>query len=102
MGEVVQMKSKPPRHVPGEPRRVRPPAGQLLTLAAVGSDWRPSCSVAALNVFSIVWATPAGDCWAPLHDFAPADQQRVLNLMRRHDEFNDPDRLPPDPPRRLN
>jgi hypothetical protein len=100
MGEVVHMKSKSTRHVPGEPRRVRPSAGQLLTLAAVRSDWRPSCSVAALNVFSIVWSTPAGDCWAPLHDFAMADQQRALSACRRHDELNDPERLP-SPPRRF-
>ena len=96
------MKSNPSRYQPGEPRRVRPPAGQQLTLAAVVGDWRPSCSVTALNVFSIVWSTPAGECWAPLHDFAPADQQRALSACRRLDELNDPDRLPPAPPRRLN
>ena len=99
MGEVVRMKSKPPRHVLGEPRRVRPLEGQQLSLSAVGRDWRPSCSVAALNMFSIVWSTPAGECWAALHDLAPADQQRVLDACRCYDERHDPERLPP-PPRR--
>ena len=102
MGEVIPMTSNSHPRLPGEPRRVRPRPGRLLTRDAVSDDWWPSCCAGFLQMFSIVWSTPAGECWAPLHDFTPADQQRFLDTFRRYDELHAPDRLSPPPPRRLN
>ena len=102
MGEVVPMKPNAPMRQPGEPRRVRAPAGRLLTQAIVSTDWWPSSCAGCMQMFSIVWSTPAGQCWAALHDFAPADQQRFLDAFRRYDEIYASDRLPPISPWRLN
>ncbi len=102
MGEVIPMKPNSTHRLPGEPRRVRPQPGRLLTRAVVSDDWWPSSCAGFLQMFSIVWSTPVGECWAPLHDFAPADQQRFLDAFRRYDELYAPYRLPPLSSQRLN
>lgn len=63
-------------------RRFRPRAGQLLTLANIRGSWRPSGTVAGSGMFAVVWSTWAGTYWAALHDFAPADQLRLIEACR--------------------
>ena len=67
------------------PRRCRPRAGALLTLANVRGPWRPSGAVAGAGVFGVVWTTFTGSWWAPLHDFAPPDQLRLIEACRQLD-----------------
>ena len=69
-------------HDPAAPRRFLPLRGQLLTLANVRGPWRPSGAVSGAGVFAVVWSTRAGDFWAPLHDFMPADQLRLVEACR--------------------
>ncbi len=68
------------------PRRFVPARGGALTLGDVRGPWRASGAVAACGVFAIVWSTRRGDCWAPLHDFAPADQLRLIEQCRWLDQ----------------
>jgi hypothetical protein len=100
MAEVLRIRPWQVQRVPGEPLRVRPAPGRRLTLADVRGEWRMTCTVAACGIFAIAWPSPAGECWAPLHDFALVDQMRMLDICRRHADLNDPERLPL-PPRRL-
>lgn len=69
------------------PRRFFPPHGQTLTLANVRGPWRASAAVGCLGVFSVVWSTRKGDFWAPLHDFAPTDQLRLIEQCRWLDRY---------------
>lgn len=66
-------------------RRFWPIAGRPLTLANIRGPWRPSGSVAACGMFAVVWSTCSGHWWAPLHDFAPADQLRLVDACRHLD-----------------
>lgn len=68
------------------PRRFRPRSGHLLTLANIRGPWRPSGSVGGAGMFAVAWSTCAGEFWAPLHDFAPADQLRLIEMCRRLDD----------------
>jgi hypothetical protein len=68
-----------------EMRRFVPSRGQALTMGNIRGPWRPSGAVAGAGVFAVVWSTYAGDFWAPLHDFAPADQLRLIEACRRLD-----------------
>lgn len=70
----------------GPPRRFVPLRGQYLTTGNIRGAWRPSGTVAASGVFAVVWETRSGTFWAPLHDFAPADQLRLIEASRRLDE----------------
>ena len=63
-------------------RRFVPHRGQHLTIENVRGPWRPSGAVAGAGVFAVVWSTRRGDFWAPLHDFAPADQLRLIDACR--------------------
>lgn len=74
--------SRPPFTDSG-PRRFYPRAGRRLTTANIRGAWRPSGAVAASGVFAVVWATRQGAWWAPLHDFEPADQLRLIDDCRR-------------------
>ena len=67
-------------------RRFAAPRGMLLTLEHVRGPWRPSGAVAGAGVFAVVWSTRRGDFWAPLHDFAPADQLRLIEACRWLDQ----------------
>ena len=67
------------------PRRFVPLRGQALTMANIRGAWRPSGSVAACGMFAIVWSVAGGEFWAPLHDFAPADQRRLIDACRHKD-----------------
>jgi len=67
-------------------RRFLPHRGQKLTMNNVRGPWRPSGTVAGVGVFAVVWATPRGLWWAALHDFAPADQLRLIEACRWLDE----------------
>ncbi len=69
----------------GPPRRFSPVRGRLLTLANIRGPWRPSGAVTACGVFAVVWSTRAGDFWAALHDFTPADQLRLIESCRWSD-----------------
>lgn len=70
---------------PSSLRRFRPRAGRLLTMANIRGPWRPSGTVAGVGTFAVIWSTWAGDFWAPLHDFAPADQLRLIEAGRSLD-----------------
>lgn len=67
-------------------RRFLPHRGQKLTMANVRGPWRPSGTVAGAGVFAVVWSTRLGDYWAALHDFAPADQLRLIEACRWLDD----------------
>ena len=78
-------RARPVSPRPGErlpPRRFVPRYGQLLTMENIRGDWRPSGAVAGAGVFAVVWSTRSGDWWAPLHDFTPADQLRLVEACR--------------------
>lgn len=64
------------------PRRFLTLRGQQLTLDNVRGPWRPSGAAGGAGVFAVVWSTRGGDWWAPLHDFAPADQLRLIEACR--------------------
>lgn len=66
-------------------RRFRPARGCLLTLSVIRGPWRPSGAVGGAGVFAVVWETWSGSFWAALHDFAPADQLRLVESCRRLD-----------------
>ena len=68
------------------PRRFTSPHGAALTMEHVCGPWRPSGAVAACGMFAVVWSTRTGDFWAPLHDFAPADQLRLIQACRWADQ----------------
>lgn len=68
-----------------EPRRFWPQSGRKLTLDVVRGPWRPSGTVAGAGVFAVVWSTRRGDFWAAVHDFEPADQLRLIDMVRRLD-----------------
>ena len=63
-------------------RRFVPLRGQRLTVDNIKGPWRPSGSVEACGMFAVVWATRLGEFWAPLHDFTPADQLRLIDACR--------------------
>lgn len=65
--------------------RFYPPRSQLLTLSNIRGPWRPSGTVDACGMFAVVWSTWAGDFWAPLHDFMPADQLRLIEACKQLD-----------------
>jgi hypothetical protein len=67
------------------PRRFWPNAGTRLTIANIRGPWRPSGAVAACGVFAVVWSTGYSQLWAPLHDFEPIDQLRLIEMCRRLD-----------------
>lgn len=69
------------------PRRFYPARGQSLSLSNIHGPWLPTGSVACCGVFAIVWSTRKGDFWAPLHDFAPADQLHLIEQCRWIDHF---------------
>ena len=76
---LLPTRSKPP--VRFHPRR-----GEQLTLDNVRGPWRPSGTVDACGVFAVVWSARSGDFWAPLHDFAPPDQLRLIEACRWLDQ----------------
>ena len=67
-------------------RRFFPTRGGLLTLTQIRGPWRPSGAVAGIGVFSVVWSTHSGEFWAPLHDFEPVDQLRLIDACRHLDQ----------------
>lgn len=67
-------------------RRFFPARGGLLTLEQIRGPWRPSGTVAAAGVFCVLWSTRSGDFWAPLHDFEPASQLRLIEACRHLDQ----------------
>jgi hypothetical protein len=69
------------------PRRLLPPRGRSLTLANIRGPWRPSGAVDGCGVFAVLWSTASGQFWAPLHDFAPADQLRLIEDCRQLDRI---------------
>lgn len=75
------------RAYPQPPRRFFPLRGQLLTVANIRGPWRPSGTVAGTCGFAVVWSTRAGTFWAPLHDFAPAEQLRLVEDCRHLDRI---------------
>lgn len=74
-------------HTNQGPRRFMPPRGRKLTVANVRGPWRASGCVGPLAVFSVVWSTRQGDWWAPLHDFDPASQLRLIEQCRWQDRY---------------
>lgn len=67
-------------------RRFFPAPGRQLNLENIRGPWRPSGTVAGAGVFAVVWTTRVGDYWAPLHDFDPATQLRLIEACRLHDQ----------------
>jgi hypothetical protein len=75
------------RATPERPlRRFRPARGAALTMDAIRGPWRPTSAVACAGVFAVRWETRAATFWAPLHDFAPADQLRLIEACRWADQ----------------
>jgi hypothetical protein len=74
------------------PRRFVPVRGRRLTLDAIRGPWRPSGTVASAGVFAVVWEVRSGSFWAPLHDFEPSDQLRLIESCRSFDveQFGSP------------
>ncbi len=68
-------------------RRFHPRHGQPLELHNIRGPWRPSASVDACGMFAVVWTTPSGDWWAPLHDFSPAAQLHLIEECRGLDHI---------------
>lgn len=79
---MIGRHSPPPREV----RRFHPLRGQPLTMANIRGPWRPSGAANACGMFAVVWSTWGGEFWAPLHDFAPADQLRLIEACRHVDD----------------
>jgi hypothetical protein len=67
------------------PRRFWPSRGVPLTLDNIRGPWRPSGAVCGACVFAVVWSTRSGDWWAPLHDFCPETQLRLVESCRWQD-----------------
>ena len=67
-------------------RRFVPSLGHQLTVDSIRGPWRPSGAVAGAGVFAVVWTTRKGDFWAPLHDFSPTDQLRLIEACRVMDQ----------------
>jgi hypothetical protein len=67
-------------------RRFWPERGTQLTLDVIRGPWRPTGAVAGVGVFAVRWETRAVSFWAPLHDFAPADQLRLIEACRWVDQ----------------
>lgn len=63
-------------------RRFLPLRGHRLTVDQIRGPWRPSGSVAACGMFAVVWETRSCTFWAPLHEFEPADQLRLVEACR--------------------
>lgn len=63
-------------------RRFVPLRGQRLTMAQIRGPWRPSAAVAGAGVFAVVWEMRTCTFWAPLHDFTPSDQLRLIEACR--------------------
>lgn len=74
-----------PNGEPAPPRRFVPLRGQHLTLASIRGPWRPSGAVGGSGMFAVVWSTRTATFWAPLHDFEPADQLRLIESCRWQD-----------------
>ena len=85
MSRGHRLSARRPAFTPAAPTRYLPRRGEHLTLADVRGPWRPSGSVAACGMFAVVWSAPRGDFWAPLHDFAPADQLWLIAACRHLD-----------------
>lgn len=79
--------SNPARPVPPPPQRVYPPVGEHLTLDVIRGLWWPSSYIDACGMFAVAWVADRGLFWAPLHDFAPADQRRMIEACRELDVF---------------
>ena len=75
----------PSRRDPSELRRFFA-RGKPLTMDVIRGPWRPSGSAGGLGAFSVVWQTPTGHWFAPLHDFEPADQLRLIAQCRTIDQ----------------
>lgn len=69
-----------------EPRRFIPRPGVPLTIENIRGHWRPSGSVAGMGCFAVIWETYTATYWAPLHDFAPLDQLRLVESCRQLDQ----------------
>jgi hypothetical protein len=71
------------------PRRFYPRAGRRLSVHNVRGEWRPSGTAAGVGVFAVVWSTPSGAWWAPLHDFEPAAQLHFIAACAELDQEAD-------------
>lgn len=67
------------------PQRVHPCPGPGLTTRDISGLWHPSGMVNACGLFAVVWSTSEGCFWAPLHDFTPAAQRRLIESCRQAD-----------------
>lgn len=75
----------PTRTASGPPRRFFPREGSLLNRSQIRGRWRPSGAVESCGFFAVVWATPSGEFWAPLHDFDPVTRDELLEECARGD-----------------
>jgi hypothetical protein len=63
-------------------KRIFPPCGTALTINCIRGEWHPSGAVAGMGVFAVRWSKDSTDYWAALHDFAQADQLRLVECCR--------------------
>ena len=78
---------RPVPPAPSPRRRIYPPAGERLTLDVIRGLWWPSGHIEGCGMFAVVWCSERCLYWAPLHDFAPADQRRMIEACRELDVF---------------
>jgi hypothetical protein len=88
MATPIQRRGYPPPaslNSSAPPRRIFPRDGRRLDLGAIRGPWRPSGAVHGCGVFAVIWSTRNADYWAPLHDFEPSAQLRLIELCRHLD-----------------
>lgn len=54
-------------------------------MSSIRGPWRPSGTVQGCGLFAVIWSTYSADFWAPLHDFEPSTQLRLIELCRHLD-----------------
>lgn len=74
---LMPAKTIEPPEYDGGPRRVRPAPGRRLTMADIEGTWHASGGFWH-GVFAVNWEVGGERRWAPLHDFAVADQMRLI------------------------
>ena len=68
----------PSRPASNAPRRFWPRQGTLLNRGQIHGPWRPSGTVEACGFFAVVWSTPSGEFYAPLHDFDHTTREELI------------------------
>jgi hypothetical protein len=71
------------------PQRFYPRQGTSLNRGHIRGPWRPTGAVSSCGFFSVLWSTPSGDYWAPLHDFDQRTRDELIEECARADQHTD-------------